>query len=163
MENAQNMEIFKDIKGYPDYQISTQGRVWSIRKQKYMKPQINNMGYYQLNMFATNGKVKKELIHRLVALTFIDNPNNYPQVHHINHNPQDNRVENLQWVTGKQNCRDTKANKKVSQFDKDGNLIKTFSSMTEAAEAVGGNYQGLYMSFYRNTKYYKGFFWEKEA
>ena len=39
-----------------------------------MKPQINNVGYYQLNMFATNGKIKKELIHRLVALTFIDNP-----------------------------------------------------------------------------------------
>ena len=119
MENAQNIEIFKEIKGYPDYQISTQGRVWSIRKQKYMKPHKNNSGYLQITITAINGKQKKELIHRLVAIAFIDNPNNYPQVHHINHNPQDNRVENLQWVTGKQNCRDTKAIKRLV------NLIKT--------------------------------------
>ena len=44
MENAKNMEIFKDIKGYPGYQISNQGRLWSIKSQKYLSPFTNNSG-----------------------------------------------------------------------------------------------------------------------
>ena len=104
MDNAQNMEIFKDIKGYPGYQISNLGRVWSCKQRgRYMKPSPNNRGYLQINLIAANGKRKKELIHRLVALHFIDNPDNKPEVNHINHIRDDNRVENLEWVTKSEN------------------------------------------------------------
>lgn len=103
MENAQNMEIFKDIKGYPDYQISSKGRIWSKKRQRYLSPFTNNSGYKVINIIAINGKRKGELIHRLVALTFIDNPENKPEVNHINHIRDDNRVENLEWVTKSEN------------------------------------------------------------
>ena len=51
-----------------------------------------------------NGKVRTEKVHRLVAIAFIDNPNNLPEVNHINHIRDDNRVENLEWVDHKENC-----------------------------------------------------------
>lgn len=104
MENTKNMEIFKDIKGYPGYQISNLGRIWSYKQRgRYMIPSPNNRGYMQINLVAANGKRKKELVHRLVALHFIDNPDNKPEVNHINHIRYDNRVENLEWVSHSEN------------------------------------------------------------
>lgn len=103
MENAQNMEIFKDIKGYPGYQISNKGRVWSCKRQRYLSPFTNNSGYKAINIIAANGKRKGELIHRLVALHFIDNPEGKPEVNHIDRNKENNTVENLEWVTHGEN------------------------------------------------------------
>lgn len=103
MENAQNMEIFKDIKGYPGYQISNFGRVWSAKSNKYMKPVANNAGYLQIKLIAANGKRKGELVHRLVALHFIDNPNGKPEVNHKDRNKVNNHVDNLEWVTHGEN------------------------------------------------------------
>ena len=104
MENTKNMEIFKDIKGYPGYQISNLGRIWSYKQRgRYMIPSPNNRDYMQINLVAANGKRKKELVHRLVALHFIDNPDNKPEVNHINHIRYDNRAENLEWVSHSEN------------------------------------------------------------
>lgn len=103
MENVKNMELFKDIKGYPGYQISNFGRVWSDKSQKYLSPVPNNNGYLQIKMIAVNGKRKNELIHRLVAIHFIDNPEGKAEVNHINHQRDDNRIENLEWVSKSEN------------------------------------------------------------
>ena len=103
MENATNMEVFKDIKGYRDYQISNKGRVWNARKQRFVATFLNNNGYEQVHMYANNGKRKNELVHRLVAIAFIDNPERKPEVNHINHIRNDNVVENLEWVTKSEN------------------------------------------------------------
>ena len=103
MENTQNMEIFKDIKGYPGYQISNKGRIWSCKRQRYLNPFTNNSGYKAINIIAANGKRKGELIHRLVALHFIDNPEGKPEVNHIDRDKENNCVENLEWVTHGEN------------------------------------------------------------
>ena len=103
MENATNMEIFKDIKGYPGYQISNQGRVWSCKRNRYLSPFTNNSGYKQINIIAANGKRKGELVHRLVALAFIDNPDHLPEVDHIDRNKENNNVDNLRWITKSEN------------------------------------------------------------
>lgn len=103
MDNAGNMEIFKDIKGYPEYQISNKGRIWSKYRNRYKSTWINNRGYEIVNLIAVNGKWKHESVHRLVALTFIDNPEHKPEVNHINHIRDDNRMENLEWVTHGEN------------------------------------------------------------
>ena len=103
MDNATNKEIFKDIKGYPGYQISNQGRLWSIKSQKYLSPFTNNSGYKMINIIAANGKRKGELIHRLVALAFIDNPEKKPEVNHINRDKTNNSVDNLEWVSHSEN------------------------------------------------------------
>ena len=103
MENATNMEIFKDIKGYPGYQISNFGRIWSNKSNRYLNPFLNNAGYRAINLIAINGKRKGELIHRLVALAFIDNPDKKPEVNHKDRNKENNHVDNLEWVTHGEN------------------------------------------------------------
>ena len=151
------MEIFKDIKGYPDYQVSNCGRVWNVKTQRMLKPSVKANGYLQINMIAANGLRKKEYVHRLVALTFLENPNNLPQCDHIDRNRSNNNVENLRWVDASTNQRNR--DNKISQYDKEGNLIKTYNSITEAIEAVGGTSGGLYSYFQGRAKYYKGFTW----
>ena len=97
-------EIWKDCKGYEGkYQVSNLGRVWSIGSQKYLKGSYNKDGYICVYLTAKNGKVKMERVHRLVALVFLDNPNNYTQVNHKDENKQNNCVDNLEWCNIKYN------------------------------------------------------------
>ena len=103
MENAQNMEIFKDIKGYPGYQISNKGRIWSTKSNQYLKPYLNNSGYRMINIKAANGKRKGELIHRLVAIHFVDNPEGKTEVDHIDRDKENNDATNLRWATRNEN------------------------------------------------------------
>ena len=99
-------EEWRDIPGYEGlYQVSNLGRVKSLekidargwhRKEKILV-QIDNMhGYYQLMLYKNKNK-KKISVHRLVALAFIPNPNNYPCVNHKDENPSNNCIENLEW------------------------------------------------------------------
>lgn len=98
------MEIFKDCKGYEErYQVSDQGRVWSVLSQKYLKGTADKDGYLRVHLTAKNGKRKQEFIHRLVALAFLPNPNNYPCVNHKSEVKTDNRVENLEWCSVRYN------------------------------------------------------------
>lgn len=103
-----NKEIWKDIKDYNGlYQISNLGRVKSLgnsatRKEKIRKLKTDKKGYYIINLFK-NGKTKNYRVHRLVAEAFIPNPENKPEIDHINTIRCDNRVENLRWVTPKEN------------------------------------------------------------
>lgn len=129
------MEIFKDIKSNTDYQISNLGRVWSKKSNRYMKPQKDTCGYMRVQLYMGNGKARTEKIHRLVALAFIDNPDNLPEVNHINHIRDDNRVENLEWVTHKENSEKTRKVKQVGKFDRDGNLLEVYETLARAAKA----------------------------
>lgn len=141
MENTKNMEVFKDIKGYPNYQVSNLGRVWSKKRQIYLKPCKINNGYLTVSLSAINGKFKRELIHRLVALTFIDNPNNYPCVNHKDENKENNTVTNLEWCTRSYNMnygtcaeRIGKSNSKAIRCIETGVI---YPSGKEAAKALG--------------------------
>ena len=98
-----NKEEWKEIKntmGY--YSISNRGRVKSNRNNIIMKPIPITKGYVKVNI-KINGHNEYKLIHRLVAESFIDNPYNKPEVNHKNGVKTDNRVENLEWVTGEEN------------------------------------------------------------
>ena len=141
MENTTNTEVFKDIKGYPNYQISNLGRVWSKKRQIYLKPHKNNSGYLSVLLPSINGKYKRELIHRLVALTFIDNPDNLPCVNHKDENKENNVVSNLEWCSrsyninyGTRNERASKALNKAILCIETGEI---FTSGKECAESLG--------------------------
>ena len=117
-------EIWKDIKGYEGiYQVSSEGRVRSLDrvedrgrniKGKILKPSINPYGYCVVGLFK-NGTQKKNMVHRLVAEAFIPNPDNKPEIDHINTIKTDNNVflnedgsinyekTNLRWTTRKEN------------------------------------------------------------
>lgn len=105
-------EIWKDIRDYEGiYQVSNLGRVKSfdikdklgrIRKGRVLKGCKNTKGYLLVNLYKNNMGCGK-LIHRLVAQAFIPNPENKPQVNHIDENKTNNMVSNLEWSTSKEN------------------------------------------------------------
>lgn len=98
-----NIEWWKYVSGYGYlYMVSTKGIVKSMRKNVILKPSVVN-GHLQVVLTDLEGVHKHYFIHRLVAEAFIPNPNNKPCVDHINTIRNDNRVENLRWVTHKEN------------------------------------------------------------
>lgn len=109
-------EIWKDIKKYPNYQISNFGRVKSkerytrqrnginLRKEKLLKQLTDSKGYLYVRLYNDNG-FKNIKVHRLVAISFLENFNKLPQVNHKNGIKTDNKVENLEWCTNLENQR----------------------------------------------------------
>lgn len=149
-------EIWKDIPNYEGlYQASNLGRIRSLDREQYVgsknqyckfnytrklkskiiKPKTTKDNYYEVTLTKNNEK-KFIRVHRLIAMTFIPNPNNYPVINHINYNRFDNRVENLEWCTVWYNNRYSKA-KKVAQFDKNYNLIKVWNCMSDVYRELG--------------------------
>ena len=126
------------IEDLNDYKIDKNGNVYSLRKQIYLKQSINKDGYKYYII-----KGKQRLTHRLVAITFIPNPNNYKEVNHKNEIKNDNRVENLEWCTRKYNVTDNDCHlrhsdwgkKIIHQYDLNGNFIKEWSCAKEIEQS----------------------------
>lgn len=93
-----------EIKDYENYLIFEDGVIINSKSGKEKTLTINSMGYYSIQLFKNN-KQKCFLIHRLIALAFVPNPDNKPCVDHINRNRLDNRIENLRWVSRRENQR----------------------------------------------------------
>lgn len=155
-----HQEIWKDIKGYEGlYKISNFGRVKSL--ERYSSKYFNNLtkrinakkikgkiltskkGKYLFVMLSKNGKYKTKSIHRLVAEAFIDNPNNYNCVNHIDGNKYNNSINNLEWCSVSQNNIHAyrnglnKRNKKVLQYDMNGNFVKEWNSVRQVGKELG--------------------------
>lgn len=156
-------EIWKDIKDYEGiYQISNLGRIKTLAKtvrkwdgtarraEQILKPIVQKSGYCHIGLWR-NGKCKQSRMHRLVAQAFCinDDPKSKTQVNHLNENKQDNRAENLEWVTPRENTlygnciekrtanrNELATNKrlKVACFDiKTNCLVKFFNSIASAS------------------------------
>ena len=120
------MEIWRDIEGYKDYQVSNLGRVRSTKFKKYrfLKPILSKKqyGYYRACLYLS-GVQKLISIHRLVAFAFIPNPYNYPIIMHLDNDPFNNKAENLIWGTNKMNS---------IQMSKDGRAATNLRKLTDA-------------------------------
>nr|DAG76202.1 MAG TPA: homing endonuclease [Caudoviricetes sp.] len=107
-QSAGKQVVFKELpvnlNGFEKkYKITNDGRIYSECLGDFIKPFYSKGGYVRVKL-NYGDRSKKFMMHRLVAMAFIPNPDNKPVVDHINRNRADNRVENLQWVTTKENC-----------------------------------------------------------
>lgn len=166
-------EEWKDIEGFEGmYQVSNLGNVRSVERlvnyknigkalksSKTLIPKKTKAGYYELIL--SNGNIRKCVrIHRLVAEAFIANPNNYPVINHINGVKTDNRVENLEWCTVQYNTQDYYSKTiRVYQYSLNGELLKIWDSVTNAAESCDGDKTGVQHCCCNELKTYKGFIW----
>ena len=143
------MEEWKWIEGYEDeYKISNHGRIKSFKgnKEKIMTLKRDGKDRYLMIALSKLGEVKYYLVHRLVAMAFIHNPNNLPQVNHIDGNTKNNHIKNLEWVTGAENIHHAyennliKIERGVLQLDLiSGKIVREYKSITEASEVTGIN------------------------
>ena len=128
----------KDIKNYEGlYAVTSCGKVWSYYSKKFLTPVDNGHGYLRVKL-CKDGKEKKYMIHSLVAEAYIPNPNNLPQVDHIDNDKTHNYVNNLQWITNRDNCRKSH-NKAILQFDLDGNFIHEWECASDVGKEVRAN------------------------
>lgn len=100
----------RDIPGYEGlYAADEEGNILSLvhgrsRRKRVLKPYENTGGYLRVNL-SKDGKVRHEYVHRLVAMAYLENPEQLPQVNHLNADRQDNRPDNLEWVSVRANIR----------------------------------------------------------
>jgi hypothetical protein len=175
-------EEWRDVIGYEGYyMVSSFGRILSlpriinnhtgyrVSKHRILSPRLNSGGYYQV-AFCINKTLKQPHIHKLVAEAFIPNPNNYPQVDHIDCNKRNNTVANLKWCTQSMNmnnpitkeyidskrlefCREEwyietqrysqPHSKCVLQYSLNGDLIARWRTISEAARSIGASVQAI--------------------
>lgn len=170
------METWKGVPGYSGlYEVSDLGRVRSLgrmcrskntsvqkKRARILVQEITIHGYCRVRLFDANGEATHKAVHRLVAETFIRPMKNGEQVNHLNEIKTDNRVENLEICTPKENCNYGSRNRRIAaamsrispsdstrekianvrrrpvkQLSKDGDLIAVFNSAKEAHEKTG--------------------------
>ncbi len=152
----------EDYKNF--YQISSNGRVKN-RNGRVLK--ISKQNGYICVTLSYDYKIKRFLVHRLVALAFIPNSDSKPFINHKNRNKTDNRVENLEWVTSKENAQHAIETgmkngriKAVEQVDKCGNVIQEFESASEASRKTGINRRAICNVCIGRSKTAGGYFWK---
>lgn len=168
------MEIWKDIDGYSgEYQISNYGRVKSFKygSPKILKYKTNNKGYKWVAL-CSNGVQSNLLVHRLVAIHFLENDKNYKIINHIDENPANNNVSNLEWCTQSENvrkstkfrnlykdkkvlcppihCKNKDTKNKVKQIY-NGNVIRIFDNSLQVKKCLGFD-QSFILSVCRNKR-----------
>lgn len=150
----------KDIRNYEGlYAITEDGKVWSYKRNKWLKPTLYNNGY----LYVTFGD-KRHAMHRLVAEAYIPNPDNLPEVNHKDECKTNNCIKNLEWCTHEYNSNYGNRNKKISE--KQGKQIlcvelnKTFNSFSDAARALGlKSHVSLVNCFRGRAKTAGGYHW----
>ena len=151
----------KIIEDFPMYEITSDGRVWSNYRNIYLSPKYDKDGYATVCL-RKNNKNYSRRVHRLVAETFIPNPNNYPIVNHKDENVKNNNVENLEWCSvsyntkygnGIQKMLDSRGDKlkgknnygaiPIVQLDLNYSFIKKWDCAADASRELGISRGGI--------------------
>lgn len=177
-------KTFTKLAGYDNYYICKEtSEVLSTKERKNTHkntikvlkqvPNSNNpqCNYLLVTLVNSDGTRKNAFIHRLMGETFIPNPDNKPQINHIDGNKQNNNLSNLEWVTVKENAQHAVnlglttydyCKVKVHQYDKNGNYIQTFNSYTDAQNITGIQYTNIRKVVNNERKSAGGYIWKKE-
>lgn len=174
--------LMKPIKNYEGlYEIDEYGNVYRIaydKNRKYnskelpylIKPKIDKDGYLRLAL-SNKGKTKYYYVHRLVALSYLENKDNLPCVNHIDGNKRNNHYKNLEFCTvrynnlhalntGLRDMKNNKLSKQVEQFDLQGNLIETYKSANDAKRITGYSQGHISECCRGEIKQYNGYVWK---
>lgn len=196
MSDKNTKEVWKDIPGYEScYQASNLGRIKSCNrlvkykngktqpiKEKILKQNISTSGYLQVSLCKNNIR-EKVMVHRVIAITFIENKENKPTVNHINEIKTDNRVENLEWATYKEqiNCGNVKMKigvsnknnnnrgknhykyKEMEYYAKKSITVIGFSSKCDRENLNIKDYERVFSGEFTKTGKRKYFFKKKES
>lgn len=145
------IEKYVKIEQYPDYYISSLGNIKN-KKGRQLKPRKHRDGYIEYYLYR-NGKGYHVKAHRIVAMAFIPNPNNLPQVNHIDEDKENNYVNNLEWCTARYNMlygtrikrmtnskgykNDKRSSKRISVYNEHDKSTMVFESLTECSKVIG--------------------------
>ena len=113
-------EIWKNVIGFENlYEVSNLGNVRNYKNKKLLKGNIPKSGHHQVILRKDGGNICR-LVHRLVAEAFIENPNNFQEVDHIDTNRSNNKIENLRWISREDNMRNPNSfkNQKLAKLNK---------------------------------------------
>lgn len=171
-------EEWRAVVGYEGlYEISNLGRVKRCENQRLLKHLPHHQGYYLISLYR-NGVGEFKLLHRIIAEAFIPNPENKPCIDHINTIKSDNRIENLRWVTQKDNMnnpitkkkmsdsfntelqRESQPSRSVDMLSMNNDYEQTFKSISEASRFVNGNVAAIHRCCCGKQNYAYGHKWK---
>lgn len=157
-KNFQDEEIWKEIQGFEgEYAISNKGNVKNLKSGRILGGGYNKHGYRFIKL-----KGKEYTVHRLVALAFIPNPDNLPEVNHIDERKDNNDISNLEWCTASQNQRHSAHQKscKINQLTLDGELVKAWESSMQIERETDYNASYIIQCCKGKRKQAYGYRWE---
>ena len=135
-----------DMKDIPTwegkYACTTDGRIWSYKSNKFLKPAINKRGYAHVTLVADKKRYDYR-VHRLVAMTYLDNPSNKEQVNHIDGDKLNNYLSNLEWVTAEENIEHAKKH----------NLFKTTCTTPPIRTKEGPQVAYVFTNIYNDQQF----------
>jgi hypothetical protein len=182
-------EVWKDVVGFEGiYIVSNFGHVKSLHKRKVknkskiLSKSSKNKGYV-IHSLCSNGETKYMTLHRIVAIAFIPNPENKPQINHIDGDKLNNRADNLEWCTSAENNKHayktglSKVNRTgvgkfgklhhnsvpIVQLDMFGNKIGEFDALMDAERATGISYKFISMVCLGKRNSARGFKWKYKS
>lgn len=127
--------IKKEIPNFPNYYACSNGEIWSEKTKRFLKKNVTKNGYFRVGL-TVNSITRQHLVHRLIAIAFLENPLNYPVVNHKDENKQNNNLENLEWCDMSYNSSYGQGKKKkIIMCDKNTHQeLKIFNNSAEAIE-----------------------------
>lgn len=156
----------RNIYGYKNiYTVDENGNVYG--RDGIMSTWLDKYGYKRICLYCNDGKRRKILVHRLIALAFIPNPENKPQINHKDGNKLNNNISNLEWCTNQENIQhgfdnDLFSRKiKVKQYSSNNDYIQEFNSLKDAGIAIGKSPSGISECLKGIRKTCGDFIWRK--
>ena len=155
----------KDVVGYESlYAVTSCGKVWSYQSKKFLKPVVAKNGYMRIMLYK-DGQRKMYSLHRLVAMTYLPNPENLPEVNHKDENKTNNCIQNLEWCDRKYNHNYGTINERISnslkipilQYTLDGEFVHEWPSASDVGKEVCGHICDCLKGRYKQAY---GFVWK---